>query len=134
MREIKFRGKRAPNSQYAGEWVKGNLVVCDDGSALIVQALNDHNTMTYHVKPDSVGQYIGICDTSTPPKEIYDGDIIEGESGVRHLIQYNEEEARFEAVLLPLNPWSNNGALRQSWVNEFKKRVVGNKFDNHIKK
>ncbi len=55
MREMKFRGVCAPDSKYAGEWVEGSLVVCEDGSALIVQALNDHNTITYHVVPETVG-------------------------------------------------------------------------------
>lgn len=57
MREIKFRGQCVPDSKYAGEWVEGSLVVCDDGSALIVCAFNDHNMMKYHVVPETVGQF-----------------------------------------------------------------------------
>lgn len=76
MRTIKFRGQCAPDSQYAGNWVEGSLVVCEDDSALIVQALNDHNSMTYHVKPESVGEWSSLYDYSTPKKRIFEGDIL----------------------------------------------------------
>lgn len=130
MRTIKFRGQCAPDSKYAGEWVEGSLVVCEDGSTLIVCALNDHNSMTYHVKPETVGQYIGIIDTSTPPKEIYDGDIIEGKSGIRHLVKYDDDSAAFLANKLPLNEFDNGCHIENDWVVKFEKKVIGNVFDN----
>ena len=80
--------------------------------------------------PDSVGQYIGICDTSTPPKEIYDGDIIEGKSGMRHLVKYDDDSAAFLAYKLPLNEFDNGCHIENDWVVEFDKKVVGNVFDN----
>lgn len=77
MREHKYRGKCTPESKYAGEWVVGSLVVCEDGTTLIVCAINDHNTTTYHVIPETVGEWTGRYDKSEPPKDIYEGDIIE---------------------------------------------------------
>lgn len=130
IRTIKFRGQCVPDSKYADKWVEGSLVACEDGCALIVQALNDHNTMTYHVNPETVGQYIGITDTSTPPKEIYDGDIIESKNGIRQLIKYDDDSAAFLAYKLPLNEFDNGCHIDNDWVVNFEKKVIGNVFNN----
>jgi len=74
MREHKYRGKCTPDSKYAGEWVEGSLVVCEDGTTLIVCAINDHNSMTYHVIPETVGEFSGQTDKKS--NEIYEDDIV----------------------------------------------------------
>jgi uncharacterized phage protein (TIGR01671 family) len=127
-REIKFRGQCTPDSKYAGKWVEGSLVVCDDGCALIVCALNDHNTMTYHVKPDTVGQFTGLKDCNV--KEIYEGDIIESKFGIRQLIKYDDDSATFLAYKLPLNEFDNGCHIENNWVVNFEKKVIGNVFNN----
>lgn len=128
MRAIKFRGfskkEVVPFSQER-QWVVGNLLT-EEGFAAI------HNgKFPVEVIPDSVGQYIGIIDTSTPPKEIYDGDIIDSKSGIRHLVKYDDDSAAFLAYKLPLNEFDNGCHIKNDWVVKFEKKVIGNVFDNH---
>lgn len=74
MRTIKFRGRCDKESRYAGEWVEGSLVQCEDGTALIVVASSDNCQSTYHVEPDTVCQFTGMKDRHG--NELYEHDII----------------------------------------------------------
>ena len=68
MREILYRGKRADN----GEWVYGFLVKMWGLYHIIDQ--NDENS-AYMIKPETVGQFTGLCDKNG--KKIFEGDIVE---------------------------------------------------------
>jgi uncharacterized phage protein (TIGR01671 family) len=123
MREIKFRGKCTKESKYNNKWVEGSLVVCDDGSALIVQALNDHNTMTYHVKPDTVGQFTGLLDKNG--KEVYEGDIAT-DGKYYYTVEFSNYSCGFV--------WSRHGSSSDfhfERINDSEEmKVIGNIHDN----
>jgi len=69
MKEIKFRGKRVDN----GEWAKGYFVGDYDGNHYITQPLvNSHRLI--RVIPETVGQFTGLKDAYGT--EIYEGDIV----------------------------------------------------------
>lgn len=80
-----------------------------------------------------VEQCTGLRDVNG--RLIYEGDIIEsfdheGEP-VRHVVEWNKDFARFEAVLVPKYEWTNNcGSISKEWLTLFEKRVIGNIHEN----
>jgi len=78
-REILFRGKCVSDSKYAGEWVTGGYVAPDAdckkrNEGLIVEYFGGNTTITYHVDPDTVGQFAGLVDKKGV--KIFEGDIV----------------------------------------------------------
>lgn len=101
MREIKFRGKRVDN----GEWAYGFLLITVNG---VVYILDAHNGIIkpfqeeqpvfsgnhYEVLPETVGQYTGLKDrkrTEEYPEgqDIYEGDIVRCEDWINDAHAYN---------------------------------------------
>lgn len=74
MREIKFRGKRFDN----GQWAYGNLIIDDSGNCEIVYYENNVR-FRCDVRGETIGQYTGLYDRNG--REIYEGDILMCESG-----------------------------------------------------
>lgn len=129
MREYKFRGQCVPDSKHAGEWVEGSIVACDDGSALIVQALNDHNTMTYHVNPETVGQFTGLLDKNG--KGIFEGDILSNNRQFSEIV-FDEEKAAFKVKIIG----GSKGWIKGSVIDihlfqsDYDINIIGNIHDN----
>lgn len=120
---IKFRGKCSKDSICAGEWVEGSLVVCDDGTALIVQALDDHNMMKYHVIPETLGQFTNQKDKND--NEVFVGDIAT-DGKYLYTVEFSTDSCSFV--------WSRHGSSdnfhfeRQNDAEEME--IVGNIHDN----
>ena len=127
-REIAFRGK----SKYTGEWVEGYYV--GDNTIIayneVIYDLGCIDTSPCHdCYPGSIGQFTGLYDKNG--KEIYEGDIIRSfdsnDDAILHYIVW--EEARFVALYKGRN-FSSKCFLKQDWLDEFDKEVIGNIHDN----
>lgn len=94
MRTIKFRGRCEKESRYAGEWVEGSLVQCEDGATLIVVAHSDNCTSTYHVDPETVCQFTGVEDDYG--NELYEHDYVKTTNSLASQeILWSKEKAAF---------------------------------------
>lgn len=79
-REILFRGKCVSDSKYAGEWVTGGYAplskdITPNDEGLIMRFLGGNTTITYHVDPDTVGQFTGMTDKHGV--KVFEGDIVD---------------------------------------------------------
>ena len=126
MRTIKFRGKNLD-----GEWVYGIYVEEErqtiNGFEKKYFIVNDGYD---YVIPDTVGQFTGLYDKDG--KEIYEGDIIISEElkHTCHYVRYMESEAMFVAMIIG-SPLDEYCGIRQSWIDKFSKKIIGNIHDNH---
>lgn len=111
-REIKFRGKRLDN----GEWAYGDLLRTLDGFAIL------KSDECAPVDPATIDQFTGLYDRVG--KEIYEGDILRVE-GNKKTLTACFKDGGFEF------PW-NDGSdeiFPNYWI-ENSVYVIGNVFDN----
>lgn len=127
MREIKFRGKDIVTSEWRYGYLRHRIACLPS----IIHDYNNNGKIDYAETPvhrDSVGQFTGVYDCDG--NEIYEGDIFESEvSGykVRHYVKYIEGEAMFAAMIIGSSDYC---ALRQSWIDRYGKKIIGNIHDN----
>lgn len=145
MREIKFRAK----DTLERNWYVGSYMFTDDNTnnpfrsgpfkkshRIIFYSSCDWNMGGWNdveIDPSTLGQYTGLKDKNG--REIYEGDIIRSfdSSGdiILHYIVWKEEEARFVAFYKG-KTFSSSCFLKQDWIDEFEKEVVGNIHDNDL--
>lgn len=146
MREILFRGKRLDD----GEWVEGSLLIdgikhrpirrealplsnsyivpetpwdniktfLTDGSILL-------NINAYHVIPETIGQYTGLCDKNG--KKIFEGDIVTFKTRTSSFkpcyVSWYKEQVQF-LVTTP------DGCCSYPMDRAYEYEVIGNVYDN----
>lgn len=110
MKEIVFRGK----SRNDGKWYEGDL-----GTVAHKRFIDDGKN-NERVIPETVGQFIGVCDRNGA--KIFEGDIV-SYRGEHAVIVYDEETARF---CLSFDTWSTD--FDHLYGKDVE--VIGNAYDN----
>lgn len=121
-REIKFRGKDADNDH---EWKYGSLIVCPDGSPVIVCFDDDGCELSYDVAPATVGQFIGLHDIAGN-KEVYEGDIV--------IINYHDEvyvgKVKYSIESMAFCVETATDGVLYAGDFDYVEKVIGNVHDN----
>lgn len=119
MKEILFRAKRIDN----GKWVEGlPWKKKYNTNKLFISCFpdKDDNEEAFVVVPETIGQYIGLCDRNGT--QIFAGDIV-SYRGEHAVIIYDEETARF---CLSFDTWSTD--FDHLYGKDVE--VIGNAYDN----
>lgn len=115
-REILFRGWNKKNKKWLYGYYcvnRGEHFIAPDEFVNPLASYED-----YVVEADTVGQYTGVKDAKGV--KIFEGDIIKS-FAYQHIIQYDDKEARFEAVMKDIHC-----SVWQQWIDAFEKVIIGN--------
>lgn len=134
MREILFRGKRTDN----GEWVEGYYYkakycrtddkLCDYITIPYIEQCNLPNSH-YIVKPETVGQCIGLKDRNGI--NIFEGDIVDVLYDVNYIGVATERIGVFEVVHNGCF-MGQKGGVRYYFIPSDECTVIGNIYDNKL--
>ncbi len=122
-REILFRGWNKKNKRWLYGYYfayRGYHFISPDEFVNPLASYED-----YVVDADTVGQYTGLKDAKG--KRIFEGDIIESNDS-RHVIQYNERKARYEAILDRIQ--RSSCGIDQQWIYESEKVIISNIYED----
>ncbi|MBP5367908.1 MAG: hypothetical protein J6Z01_05625 [Bacteroidales bacterium] len=80
MKNYSYKAKCDKNSTNQGEWVDGNLIICDNGDTLIVHAIkfNIRSMQIYRVIRETVCKITDYVDKND--KNISEGDILQSDN------------------------------------------------------
>lgn len=118
MREIEFRGL-----DYKNIWHYGYFWIAPDGTHFIKEAIVRTHSADFAVIPETVGQYTNFKDNSTPPKKIYERDIIKAD-GENKTVVFSKDVGCFEAIT-DIGARSLYGYIKDSEV-----KIIGNIYEN----
>lgn len=128
MRQIKFRGHKC---QGGGKWIYGNCLMQNKaGTCYISDDIAPSKTKDKNYSEVvHVCQFTGLKDKNG--KDIYEGDIIQSPTSNKptHVIVYDDKFGCYMAKQL----YYEHGAychIYQDWIDEFKKVIIGNIYDN----
>lgn len=120
MREIKFRGFDEENQK----WVYGDLFYGHENVfIMVIEEKSDNYIQVRYtaVKPETVGQFIGLTDENNNP--IYEGDI------VRETEEYEEIDAIGVVKFYMSGFYVDNGS-EEWWSPDSSFEVIGNVHQN----
>lgn len=140
MREIKFRGKRIDNGEWAYSSLINNLFfkstnkspvhyIVDPTQYEEYDSFEDVEHLAIEVDPETVGQYTGLKDKDG--KEIYEGDIILLADKLIRFIEYDrgtfvlvrKEDTRSYDLYTRFSPiWE--------YITDYNFKVIGNIYEN----
>jgi hypothetical protein len=113
----------------AGFFAEYQLSVDGGNSSILEQWTGLHDTTTWQeITEKQRGDWTlrGNFPSEWKGVHIYENDVIESEENNRHVISYDDHDACFTAEFIPRREFVTGCSIKQSWINEFKKKVVGN--------
>ena len=118
MREILFRGKRVDD----GKWVYGHYVYQYGANIIYLpDGVDEYGGFDYyHINPETVGQYTGLCDKNG--KMIFEGDIVEG-------LDFTAEDDGYGVVTFDDGAFEVVGSCYNNTVGTFHENYYGKDFE-----